>query len=312
MDQFADVFTAYLPLGLPVARATDHRIDLQPSSKPPAHRIYRMAPAEDAELKKQLDAYLAAGQIEPAQSPFGAGVLFARKKDGSLRLCIDYRALNAITVKDKYPLPRIDEILDNMQGCTVFSKLDLHQGYHQIRVHYEHVSRTAFQTKYGSFQFRVMPFGLTNAPATFQRTMNLIMQKHRIYADVYLDDIIIHSASLEEHAEHLTAILADLRSEKLFAKSKKCEFAKSQIEFCGFVVSEKGISTQPSKIQAINDWPTPKSVADLKSFLDLCGFYQRFIPRCILPFRSRNFYAKPIPGNGILVKNKLFKLSKLH
>lgn len=172
-------------------------------------------------------------------------------------MCVDYRGLNNITVKDKYPLPRIDEILDNMSGCSVFSKMDLHQGYHQIRVFPEHVERTAFQTKYGSFQFRVLPFGLCNAPATFQRTMDGMMRKHRAYADVYLDDIIIHSRSFEEHLTHIREVLADLRKEKLYAKLKKCEFAKEQVDFCGFVVSEKGIATQESKVQAIRDWPIP-------------------------------------------------------
>lgn len=238
-----------------------------------------MSPAEDTELKTQLEAYLAAGQIEPAQSPFGAGVLFARKKDGSQRLCIDYRGLNVITVKDKYPLPRIDEILDNMAGCRVFSKMDLHSGYHQIRIKPEDIFKTAFQTKYGSFQFKVMPFGLTNAPATFQRMMNQIMQKHREYTDVYLDDIVIHSRTLEEHAEHLRAILDTLRTEKLYAKLRKCEFARNSIEVCGHIISEKGISTMPSKLQNISEWPVPKNPADIKSFLGLCGFYQKFIPK---------------------------------
>ena len=142
-EEFADVFPDELPLGLPVPRETDHTIDLIEGAKPPAHRVYRLSPAEDAELKKQLDAYLKAGQVEPARSPFGAGVLFARKKDGSMRMCIDYRALNNITQKDKYPLPSIDELLDNMAGAEFFTKMDLQQGYHQIRVKPEHVPRTA-------------------------------------------------------------------------------------------------------------------------------------------------------------------------
>ena len=150
-------------------------------------------------------------------------------------------------------LPRIDEILDNMAGCRYFSKMDLHQGYHQIRIKPQDIPKTAFQTKYGSFQFRVMPFGLTNAPATFQRMMNQIMQKHREFADVYLDDIIIHSRSLEEHAAHIAAVLETLREEKLFAKLRKCEFARNSIEFCGHIVSEKGISTMPQKLKSTED-----------------------------------------------------------
>ena len=229
LDEFADVFPDKLPLGLPVTRETDHTIDLVEGARPPAHRVYRLSPAEDAELKKQLDAYLQAGQIEPARSPFGAGVLFARKKDGTMRMCIDYRALNNITQKDKYPLPRIDEMLDNMAGAEFFTKLDLQQGYHQIRVKAEHIPRTAFQTRYGSFQFRVMPFGLCNAPATFQRTMNNLLADCRGFAAVYIDDIVIFSRTFEEHCQHIRAVLQRLRAEKLYAKRKKCSFAQREI-----------------------------------------------------------------------------------
>ena len=219
-----------------------------------------MSPMEDVELKKQIDTYLEAGQIEAAKSPFGAGVLFAKKKDGTQRLCIDYRALNKITQKDKYPLPRIDELLDNMSGCEFFTKMDLQQGYHQIRIKPEHVPRTAFQTKFGSYQFRVMPFGLCNAPSTFQRTMNNVLTECRQFADVYIDDIVIHSHTLTEHLTHLRQVLDILRREKLYAKMKKCSFAHREIEFCGFLVNGDGIRTHPDKIMAIQAWPRPQSV----------------------------------------------------
>ena len=188
-----------------------------------------MSPDEDRELRAQLEKYRAAGQIEPANSPFGAGVLFARKKDNTLRLCIDYRALNKITVKDRYPVPRIDEMLDEMVHATWFSKLDLQQGYHQILVIPEHVERTAFNTKYGSFQFKVMPFWLCNAPATFQRTMNNVLSEHRTFAAVYIDDIIVHSNSYEDHLEHLRKIFETLRAQKLYAKASKCSFAQREV-----------------------------------------------------------------------------------
>ena len=158
-----DVFPPKLPLILPVQHETDHRIDLIEGSKPPAHRINRMLPMEETALKKQLDDYLASGQIVKTNSPFGAGVLFAPKKDGTLRLCIDYRQLNKLSVKDIYPLPRIEEILDSLANAKYYTKLDLQQGYHQIRMHPEHAKRTAFQTKFGSYHFLVMPFGLANA-----------------------------------------------------------------------------------------------------------------------------------------------------
>ena len=236
-----------------------------------------MAPDEEKELKSQLDKYLAAGQIERARSPFGAGVLFARKKDGTLRLCIDYRALNKITKMDKYPLPRIDEMLDEMRGAHIFSKLDLQQGYHQIRVVPEHIERTAFNTKFGSFQFKVMPFGLCNAPATFQRTMNLILEPLRKFAAVYIDDIIIHSSSLEDHLDHLRQVFDALRAEKLYAKASKCAFLLEEVDFCGFVVGSQGIRTQHSKVEAIQKSPPLQNAKDVRSFLGLCGFYQKFI-----------------------------------
>ena len=150
---------------LPKQRDTDHRIELVEGAKPLAHRIYRMTPEQELELKRQIDKYLAAGQIERTYSPFGAGTLFANKKDGTQRLCIDYRALNYITVKDVYPIPRIDEIIDKFAKSKYFSKIDLQQGYHQIRLHPDDIKKTAFQTKFGSFHFLVMPFGLCNAPA---------------------------------------------------------------------------------------------------------------------------------------------------
>jgi len=206
--------------------------------------------------------------------------LFARKKDGTLRLCIDYRGLNSITIKDRYPIPRIDEQLDRFAKCSVFSKLDLASGYHQLRVLQDHVPRTAFNTQFGSFQWKVMPFGLTNAPATFQRMMNGILAPFlRSFAQVYLDDIIIFSVDLQTHVGHLTKILDVLRKNKLYCKLSKCTFAQTEVEFCGFLVSKKGIRTHPEKIQLIQNWPVPKEISDLKSFLGLCGFYQRFIPR---------------------------------
>ena len=283
--EFSDVFPAKLPLGLPVTRPTDHRIDLVPEARPPSHRLYRMSPSEEMELKLQLETYQAAGFIEPARSAYGAGVLFARKKDGALRLCVDYRALNKLTIPDKYPMPRIDELLDGMQGSRFFSKMDLQQGFHQIRVHPEHIERTAFQTKFGSFQFRVMPFGLCNAPATFQRTMNMLFEQCRAFTSVYLDDLIIHSRSMAEHLVHLRKVLEVLRQEKLFAKSSKCAFAQREIEFCGFVVNAEGICTQKEKSRLWKSGQPPKmlrtfgpSWAFVASISALCHGIARWWP----------------------------------
>ena len=176
-----------------------------------------------------------------------------------------------------YPIPRIDECLDSMIGSRVFTKMDLRSGFHQIQVVPEHRERTAFQTRYGSFQFRVMPFGLCNAPATFQRTMNLLLQEFAFFCTIYIDDIVVHSATEADHERHLALVLNKLRAEKFFAKRSKCLFAMPRIDFCGFVVSAAGIEKQPKKIEAITNWPTPKCVKYIRAFLGICGFCQRFI-----------------------------------
>src|SRR4051812_38574278 len=185
----------------------------------------------------------------------GAPALFAKKKDGSLRLCIDYRKLNAVTVKNKYPMPRIDDLFDQLKGAKCFSKIDLRTGYHQLRVREQDTEKTAFRTRYGLYEFTVMPFGLTNAPAVFMDMMNRIF---RPYLDkfvvVFVDDILIYSASEAEHEEHLRIALQLLRDNKLYAKYSKCEFWLSEVKFLGHVVSGEGISVDPSKIEAVTKW----------------------------------------------------------
>ena len=274
---YADIFPPELPPGLPPHRAVDFHIDLVTGAQPPKHRMYRMAPAEDIILKETLEKYLADSKLEPAQSPFGAGVTFAPKKDGGLRLCIDYRALNALTVKDTYPIPRPEELLDSMVGSSIFSKLDLASGYHQIRIYAPHVPRTAFNTKYGSYQWKVLPFGLSNAPSGFMRLMNSLFA-HLTFCAIYIDDIMVFSSSLEQHVQHLRQVFEILRANTLFCKPSKCFFARRDLEFCGFIVSKEGVSTVPSKVIAIRNWPVPTSVHEVRQFLGLVGFYQRFVP----------------------------------
>ena len=200
LGSLADVFPADLPAGLPPAREVDHRIELVPGSSPPSRPTIRLSATELAELKKQLAELEAAGFIRPSKSPFGAPILFVKKKDGTMRMCVDYRALNRITIKNSYPLPRVDELFDRLQGARFFSKIDLRSGYHQIRIAPEDVPKTAFRTRYGHYEFLVLPFGLTNAPATF---MHLMHQTMRPLLDecalVFLDDILIYSKTLEEH-----------------------------------------------------------------------------------------------------------------
>ena len=279
LSEFPDVFPADLPSihELP-ERSVVHRIDLEPGSAPPSRPIFRMSQREFDELKTQLDDMLAKGYIRPSVSPFGAPVIFVPKPDGSLRLCIDYRALNKVTIKNRYPLPRIDDLLDQLHGAAVFSKIDLRTGYYQIKMAEADMHKTAFRTRYGHYEYCVMPMGLTNAPATFQRLMNDIF---RPYLDkfvlVYLDDILIYSKNLETHKEHLRIVLTALRQHKLYAKKSKCAFALPSIEFLGYIVSKDGISGNPSKVQAVLDVPAPKNVSELRSFLGMATFYRRLI-----------------------------------
>ncbi|KAJ9528742.1 hypothetical protein QJQ45_020628, partial [Haematococcus lacustris] len=277
LQDYASVFPDDLPAGLPPQRAVDHHID-QPSHRPPVRATYNMSTCELAELKKQITEMQEKGFIRPSTSPYGAGVLFVRKKDGSFRMCVDFRPLNRITVKNKYPLPRVDNLLDRLHGATVFSKIDLRQGYHQIRIAPEDIPKTAFRTRYGHFEFTVLPFGLCNAPATFQRLMNDIFRKELDdCVIVYLDDILIFSRNQQEHAQHLRRVLDLLQEHKLYAKLSKCEFGLDKTEFLGHIISSAGIACDPAKVAAVETWHVPTTVLDVRSFLGLANFYRRFI-----------------------------------
>ena len=276
VQEFEDVFRALTEL--PPPRSNPFTINLELSAAPIAKAPYRMAPAELAELKKQLEDLLDKGFIRPSSSPWGAPVLFVKKKDGSMRLCIDYRGINNVTIKDKYPLPRIDELLDQLRGASLFSKIDLASGYHQIPIAENDVMKTAFNTRYGQFEFVVMPFGLTNAPAVFMRLMNEVFHDYLDkFVIVFIDDILIYSRSEEEHKEHLRMVLERLRDRKLFAKLSKCRFWKREIGFLGHRVSKEGVSVDPEKIEVIQKWPCPTSVTEIRSFLGLAGYYQKFV-----------------------------------
>ncbi|RVW68091.1 Retrovirus-related Pol polyprotein from transposon 17.6 [Vitis vinifera] len=275
--KFQDVFPDELP-GLPPHREFDFSIEVYPGTDPISVSPYRMAPLELKELKTQLDELLGKGFIRPSTSPWGAPVLFVKKKDGTLRLCIDYRKLNRVTVKNKYPLPRIDDLFDQLKGAKYFSKIDLRTGYHQLRVREEDVSKTAFRTRYGHYEFLVMPFGLTNAPAAFMDLMNRVF---RAYLDqfviVFVDDILIYSRSLEEHKQHLVTTLGTLRRHQLYGKLDKSEFWLTEVNFLGHVVSEAGIAVDHSKVEAVQEWQRPTNVFEVRSFLGLAGYYRRFV-----------------------------------
>ncbi|GKV11068.1 hypothetical protein SLEP1_g22354 [Rubroshorea leprosula] len=277
VHEFPDVFPEDLS-GLPPDREVEFAIDLVPGTGPVSKEPYHMAPAELKELKVQLEELLEKGFIRPNVSPWGAPVLFVKKKDGSMRLCIDYRKLNKVTVKNRYPLPRIDDLFDQLKGAQVFSKIDLQSGYHQVKIKPDDVPKTAFRTRYSHYEFIVMPFGLTNAPAIFMDLMNRVFSKYLDqFVVVFLDDILVYSSSHALHEKHLRTVLKTLRRERLFAKFKKCEFWLDNVAFLGHVVTKDGISIDPQKIEAVVDWKRPNNVAEIRSFLGLACYYRRFV-----------------------------------
>ncbi|GJV81835.1 putative nucleotidyltransferase, ribonuclease H [Tanacetum coccineum] len=277
VKNFPEVFPEDLP-GLPPTRQVEFHIDLVPGAAPVARAPYRLAPSEMKELADQLQELSDKGFIRPSSSPWGAPVLFVKKKDGSLRMCIDYRELNKLTVKNRYPLPRIDDLFDQLQGSSVYSKIDLRSGYHQLRVREEDISKTAFRTRYGHYEFQVMPFGLTNAPAVFMDLMNRVCKPYLDkFVIVFIDDILIYSKSKQEHEEHLKIILELLKKEELYAKFSKCEFWIPKVQFLGHVIDNKGIHVDPAKIESVKDWASPKTPTEIRQFLGLAGYYRRFI-----------------------------------
>jgi hypothetical protein len=275
--EYADVFPDEL-LGMPPDRDIEFAIELRPGMAPISKRPYRMPPAELAELKKQLQELLDKGFIRPSTSPWGCPALFVKKKDESLRLCIDYRPLNAVTIKNKYPLPRIDVLFDQLVGAKVFSKIDLRSGYHQIKIRASDIPKTAFSTRYGLYEFLVMSFGLTNAPAYFMYLMNSVfMPELDKFVVVFIDDILVYSKNEEEHAGHLHVVLQRLREHHLYAKLSKCDFWLKEIKFLGHTISQAGIAIDPDKVQEVMNWKPPTTVCQIRSFLGLAGYYRRFI-----------------------------------
>ncbi|KAA0036538.1 pol protein [Cucumis melo var. makuwa] len=272
-----DVFPDELQ-GLRPPREVDFAIELEPGTAPISRAPYRIAPAELKELKVQLQELLDKGFVRPSVSPWGALVLFVKKKDGSMHLCIDYRELNKVTVKNCYPLPRIDDLFDQLQGATVFSKIDLRSGYHQLRIRDGDIPKTTFRSRYGHYEFVVMSFGLTNAPTVFMDLMNRVFKDFLdSFVIVFIDDILIYSKTEAEHEKHLHQVLETLRANKLYAKFSKCEFWLRKVTFLGHVVSSERVSVDPAKIEAVTNWPRPSTVSEIRSFLGLAGYYRRFV-----------------------------------
>ncbi|GBG71634.1 hypothetical protein CBR_g9050 [Chara braunii] len=276
LDAYSDVFKG--PHGVVPDRPIRHEIILEDGAVPPRGCIYRMSEEELSVLRAQLDDLLEKGWIRPSSSPYGAPVLFVRKKNKDLRLCIDYHKLNAQTIRNADPLPRIDDLLERLGGAQFFSKLDLKSGYHQLEIREEDRYKTAFKTRYGHFEWLVMSFGLTNAPTTFQAAMTTeFRQMLDRFVLIYLDDILVYSRSLDEHVEHLCTVLERLRQAKYKANRDKCEFAQQELEYLGHYVTPQGIRPLADKIEAIRVWPEATNTTDVRSFMGLAGYYQRFI-----------------------------------
>jgi hypothetical protein len=277
-EDFADVFSEEEAAKLQQLEGAQHPIELEPGKDPPWGPIYNLSATELAILRDYIDTSLAKGWIRPSRSPAGAPIFFVPKKDGSLRLCVDYRGLNAITIKNRYPLPLISETLDRLSGAKVFTQLDLRDAYHRIRIRRGDEWKTAFRTRYGHFEYQVVPFGLTNAPASFQAYINRALRGLLdVICTVYLDDILIYSSDPQEHAKHVRMVLERLRAFKLFAKFSKCRFNATDVSYLGYRVSPDGVAMEPDRVATVAEWPIPESFRDVQVFLGFANFYRRFI-----------------------------------
>ena len=294
LQDYEDVFPGDNPVGLPPIRGIEHQIDFVPGASLPNRPAYRTNPLETKELQKQVEELMEKGHIRESMSPCAVPVLLVPKKDGSWRMCVDCRAINNITVKYQHPIPRIDDMLDELHGSCIFSKIDLKSGYHQIRMKEGDEWKRAFKTKDELYEWLVMPFGLTNAPSTFMRLMNHVLRAFiGMFVVVYFDDILVYSKSLNEHIDHLKSVLSVLRQKKLFANLKKCTFCTDNLVILGFV----------EKVKAISDWPSPKTVGEVRSFHGLAGFYRRFV---------KDFSTLAAPLTEVIKKDVGFKWEQAH
>nr|KYP59330.1 Retrovirus-related Pol polyprotein from transposon 17.6 [Cajanus cajan] len=287
-----------------VEKGIEHQIDLVPGASLPNRPAYRTNPQEAKEIEKQVQELLEKGWIQKSLSPCAVPVILVPKKDGKWRMCCDCRAINNITIKYRHPIPRLDDMLDELHGSSIFSKVDLKSGYHQIRIKEGDEWKTAFKTKFGLYEWLVMPFGLTNAPSTFMRLMNHALRDCiGRFVVVYFDDILIYSQSLSDHVDHLRQVLLVLRDNHLFANVDKCTFCVDNVIFLGFVVSKNGVHVDPEKIKAIQEWPIPTNVSEVRSFHGLASFYRRFVP---------NFSTLASPLNELVKKDVVFLWQEKH
>ena len=275
---FKDVFNKARADTLPTHQLYNLRIELEEGTTPSFRPIYSLSLYKLWTLREFIDEHLAYSFIHPTRSPCGAPLLFIKKKDGSLRLCVNFQGLNRITKKDQYPLPRISDLLDSPQKAQLFTKINLQHAYHLVRIHEGDEWKTAFRTRYGFFEWCVMPFGLSNALATFQCLMNSIFTDLLdICILVYLDDILIYSDDSEDHERHVCKVLRRLRNNKLYAHADKCSFRKDTVEYLDYILAPSGLTMDNNKVKVIQDWPEPWKVQDVQSFLGFANFYRRFI-----------------------------------
>eukprot|EP00158_Paraphelidium_tribonemae_P008304 Partr_v1_DN28545_c0_g2_i1_m73301 putative Retrotransposon protein len=278
LKEYADVFPDDLP-GLPPHREVEHSIELC-DDEPVFRQQYRLSPKERSALTAQLSDMMSKGLVQPSKSPYSAPILFVKKKDGSLRMVIDYRALNKKTVKDRFPLPRIDDLVDRLGKARYFSKMDLQQGFYQIRIKDADIHKTAFSTPWGSYELLVMPMGQSNSPATFQRLMTTVFPPSEFneFLAVYLDDLLVFSETEEDHIKHLKVALERLREKQLYVKRSKCEFGMDEIEFLGQVVGNGKRKLDAAKAKAVREFKTPRNASEVRSFYGLVNFCRDFLP----------------------------------
>jgi hypothetical protein len=298
ISKYPDVFLEELP-GRPPDREIEFVNELVPGTAPIFKRPYRMAADQLAELKEQLQELFDKGYIRPSASPWGAPVIFVPKKDGMQRICVDYHSLNEVTIKNKYPLPIIDDLFDQLKGACVFSKIDLRSEYHQLKIRASDIPKIAIITRYGLYEYMIISFGLTNAPAYFMYLMNKVFIEYLDkFVVVFIDDTLILSKNKEEHDKHLRLVLQKLRENQLYAKLNKCEFWLEEVLFLGHVISEGGISVDHNKVKDVLSWNTPQNVSDIRSFHGMAGYYRRFI---------KGFSKISKPMTELLEKSKTFE-----